>query len=327
MWPFRPIQQRVNRRHKSVVVSDRSAGDGAFSWLRGRKYLASTPYLLPKDLQESNRLDFQHYAIRYALRGNYAVPLQQPRAILDVGTGTGRWAREVATIFPQATVIGCDIVEPPVDEQAGQQLQQLQQQAGDSRQQATHGVQDPRPPNYMFVTANVLAELPFPDATFDFVHQRLMMLAVPAARWPFVVSELVRVTTPGGWVELVESGLLLHTGPATERYQSWTQALGERRGVDMRVTPTLGELLERRGLAQVEHRLIEVPLGRWGGRLGQMMAQNILAAFTSVRPALLGTGLASEQEFNAVLEAIPHEWEQRHTTAPFYVYCGQRPLA
>jgi hypothetical protein len=38
---------------------------------------------------------FQHYLFRFALKGNYAVPLEAPveapANILDVGTGTGRW--------------------------------------------------------------------------------------------------------------------------------------------------------------------------------------------------------------------------------------------
>ncbi|HEU0025479.1 MAG TPA: hypothetical protein VFQ25_00045 [Ktedonobacterales bacterium] len=62
----------------------------------GQARVRGVPYNLPRDLEEMNRLDFQHYLFRFALQGNFAVPIQAPRSILDVGTGTGRWAREMA---------------------------------------------------------------------------------------------------------------------------------------------------------------------------------------------------------------------------------------
>lgn len=303
MWPF-----RRRPRADALVLSPELAADSGFRWQRGRKYLVGAPYLLPKDMEETSRLDFQHYVIRYALKGNYAAPLSSPRTILDVGTGTGRWAREIAELFPNANVIGSDVVEPPADKLSSQ------------------GGYDPRPPNYTFVAANVLEGLPFADASFDFVHQRLLFLAVPADRWPNVVQELARVTAPGGWVELVESGLLVNPGPATSTYEGWTQALGRRRGIDMAVTPMVGGYLDAAGLVNTQRRTIEIPLGRWGGRLGQMMAQNIFAAFQSVRPALLGQGITTEQEYNRIMGALMEEWERQHSTTPFYVSWGQRPM-
>jgi hypothetical protein len=58
----------------------------------GRMRTVGLPYALPRDLEELNRLDFQHYMLRYALQGLYAAPLREPANILDAGTRTGRWA-------------------------------------------------------------------------------------------------------------------------------------------------------------------------------------------------------------------------------------------
>lgn len=58
--------------------------------LDGRMRTMGLPYVLPRDPEELNRLDFQHYMLRFALQGLYAVPLTNPTSILDVGTGTGR---------------------------------------------------------------------------------------------------------------------------------------------------------------------------------------------------------------------------------------------
>ena len=304
MWPF-----HRRKRAATLVRSPEQESGSRFNWQQDRKYLADAPYLLPKDLQEGSRLDFQHYVIRYALHGNYAAPLDHPQSILDVGTGTGRWAREMAQFFPQANVIGVDVVQPTVDEQSDRTGYEL------------------RPENYSYVTGSVLDGLPFGDRTFEYVHQRLLFLAIPADRWPAVARELARVTRPGGWVELVESGLLTNAGPETERLEGWGNALGRGRNVDMRVTPEIGQFLHGAGLAPVEERTFQIPLGRWGGRLGQMMAQNIVAAFTAIRPAILGMQLASAEEIDATLAALPAEWEQRHSSTPFYVTWGRRTQA
>src|SRR5258708_9983426 len=122
----------------------------------GRQMRTDAPYALPKDLQEMHRLDFQHFILRQALRGNYLSPLEDPLAILDVGCGTGRWCYEMAQAFPRAHVIGCDLVEPTTDLEK----------------------------NYQFVQGDVLKHLPFSAQTFDLVHQRLLFLAIPTRSWP-----------------------------------------------------------------------------------------------------------------------------------------------
>src|SRR5579859_5576034 len=67
------------------------------------------PYVLPtQDSEEMQRLDFQHFMLKYIIKGNYLAPIGNPQTVLDVGTGTGRWAIEMAQKFPQATVYSID---------------------------------------------------------------------------------------------------------------------------------------------------------------------------------------------------------------------------
>ncbi len=133
---------------------------GRFFLFGGRRYLNNESYFLPKDDTEINRLDFQHYLLRYMLRGNYAAPLQRVTSILDVGCGTGRWAMEMARLFPEANVIGLDLVAPPQDDAgSAQALGEL------------------RPENYVFMQGNVLDGLPWEDARQD--HIKYSPVAVP----------------------------------------------------------------------------------------------------------------------------------------------------
>ena len=103
------------RSRSDKVTQGVDLGEGAPTFLLGgRQLVRGVPYLLPKDLEEGNRLDFQHFILRYALQGNYATPLRSHSSILDVGTGI--WAREMAQVFPGANIVGLDVVPPPTQE-------------------------------------------------------------------------------------------------------------------------------------------------------------------------------------------------------------------
>jgi ubiquinone/menaquinone biosynthesis C-methylase UbiE len=276
--------------------------------LSGRSYLADAPYFLPKDEQEVNRLDFQHYLFRFALKGNYAVPLEAPANILDVGTGTGRWAMEMAALFPSANVIGLDVVPPPADDTAT----------------LGHGL-DRRPDNYHYIQGNVLDGLPFPDATFDFTHQRLLVAALPENRWQWVVGELLRVTRPGGWIELLEA-IPTRGGPGMNALYDWLVAVGQSRGVNTLITPNIGAFLRAAGAQNVVQRDLAMALGAWGGRAGVMMETNYYALHNGLRAMMIARNLTTAEEFERAMQAARNEIASGRYIWPYFLAYGQRPL-
>lgn len=274
--------------------------------LFGRRYLANAPYMLPADDAEVNRLDFQHYMLRYAFRGNFVAPIRRPRSILDVGCGTGRWAREVATVFPEAGVVGVDLNPPPTESPAP-------------------GALDLRPENYAFVQADVTAGLPFANAAFDFVHQRLLFLAIPTARWPALIAELVRVTRPGGWVELVEgSAVPPGSGPAMQMWGQWLSTASAKRGIDFAQGGQIGEHLAQAGLAHVRQHEVRMQAGRGLGRLGAMLEVNYMGILQAVKPQIVAAGITSADSYDAAVAAIRGEIAAGTCFWHAYVAYGQR---
>jgi ubiquinone/menaquinone biosynthesis C-methylase UbiE len=292
------------RSRRDITVVNDETGLSFFRFFGGRRHLTGVPYALPKDDQELNRLDFQHYLLRFALRGNYAAPINNPHDILDVGCGSGRWPLEMAQLFPEANVVGVDLVPPPVDSAPNQYA---------------------RPANYVFVTGNVLEGLPFGDASFDFAHQRLLISALPSDQWPSVVHELIRVTRRGGWVELVEGDIkAAHGGPALERIGAWIYEAVGRRGIDVSMCRQIGELLRQGGLARVEQREIRLPLGRRFGRVGGMMETNFLALFEGVKGLVVAMGITTQEIFEQTMREAVAEMQRGSPAAVLYIAYGQR---
>ncbi|KAF9342927.1 hypothetical protein BGX26_006606, partial [Mortierella sp. AD094] len=158
------LQQQLLQKDNSTTNSNTTFPSGTLpDWAyhsrkcddgRTRHTVENAPYMLPNDLTESDRLDAQHYLVRFIFKGNYNAKLD-PEAnlkILDVATGTGVWALEMAHEFPKADVYGVDIsaIFPT----------------------------EIKPSNCHFQLCNILEGLPFPDNYFDFIYQRLLVYAL-----------------------------------------------------------------------------------------------------------------------------------------------------
>ncbi|KAG9252909.1 uncharacterized protein F5Z01DRAFT_659794 [Emericellopsis atlantica] len=87
-------------------------------WIYGRFYGSwkSDKYFVPIDSEESKRLDLFHKVFLVARGKPYSVPIkrQQPR-IMDLGTGTGIWAIDVAEnylIRAHIMAVDLNLVQP-----------------------------------------------------------------------------------------------------------------------------------------------------------------------------------------------------------------------
>jgi malonyl-CoA O-methyltransferase len=137
-------------------------------------------------------------AVREELLSRLDLLRTPPRAVLDLGAGTGHAAAAIKRRFRRAAVTAADIAEPML-------------------QQARRHSRFWRPIRCVQADARAL---PFPDASFDLVFSNLMLqwLAPPDA----ALAEVRRVLRPGGLL------LLSSIGPETlqELRAAWAAADG-----------------------------------------------------------------------------------------------------
>jgi SAM-dependent methyltransferase len=261
---------------------------------------SAAPYIFPKHHSEIDRLDVQHYALRETLGGNYLAPVERPGRILDVGCGSGQWGLDLCEQFPAAVVVGFDLV------------------IGKREKASRHH----------WARGNLLQGLPFCDDLFDFVHQRLLLAGVPLVRWPAVVADLVRVTRPGGWVELAEPPFEIEReGPANERLRTLTTQLSASMGLDSTrvVFDSVDRYLRDAGLRGVVRREVPVRVGEWGGQVGSLMVSNFRAAYTRLCITLEKRSMISADEGADLIRRAQDEWEHNRMLWTFAIAYGEKP--
>lgn len=276
------------RQHAGEAESHSSRG---WVWLGGRRVHVDTPYILPTDKFEGDRLDLQHHLLKVAAGKNYRAPLRQPRAILDVACGTGLWCREMASEFKHAQVTGFDIDRTPLE----RSLERL----------------DPKgmfPPNFTFLEADALKPFPFADQSFDFTHARFISPFLPIKHWPHVVAEMVRVTRSGGYVELVDFDTPESHSPTLNLFREAVfQRLCAMQGLHEGAAPYLANYLHQAGLTRVQERRVVLGDGPPGNRQQRLLIADATSFTASLQPVVVKLDLMSDAEFSALLAKLHEE--------------------
>lgn len=220
--------------------------------------------------------------------------------VLDIGCGPGGWVRSVAQIYPQMQVTGIDI--------SGAMVRYASAFAG------VQGLD-----NASFSAMDVLQPLDFPDCAFDLVNARFLGAVLPAAAWPEVVREYVRVLRPGGVLRLTESEMPLTNSGACEkltelclramRLAGYLVAPHERHAC---LAPALGSFLRKAGCQQIQHRSCFLDYSA-GTEEYWSMFRNVEVLRELMKPFLLKMEVATEDELarlqrEAVLQMLSDDF-------------------
>ena len=138
------------------------------------------------------RVKYQDHMVTASMGG--VLPEQPEPAsfqrVLDVGCGTGGWILDAAQTYSTMSFVGIDISSRMIDyARAEAESQHVSDQTE-------------------FHVMDALKTLEFPDASFDLVNLRLGVSYLRTWDWPCVLSELHRLTHPGGVVRLTDNDIM-----------------------------------------------------------------------------------------------------------------------
>lgn len=276
--------------------------------ISGREIRQQENYIFGQGQMEINRLDLQHFMFRWEFDGDYSAPLRNPLAILDVACGTGRWAREMARRFPNATVFGCDNNREQID------------------QATAEGVQrgEVLPDNCTFLVGDALQPLEFADNSFQFSMARANSAYVPIAYWPSLLAEMVRVTSPQGWIEVRDFGVVRSESLALTALTGIFVNLAAGRGIHPGVGPYLQRYFAPLLLSERHIKTVTVRAGPRATRGGRMLLADYLALMDRVTPIVARANLATADQWQKLWQQARQETAHCTTEVELTAAYGRR---
>ncbi|KAM0377407.1 hypothetical protein ACHAPZ_001088 [Fusarium culmorum] len=250
---LQPIEARDDNDADSSIGDDVASSTTSVSSsileyrkFQGRTYHSekyNSEYFAPNDERQRDSMDISHHSLTLLLNGKlFLAPLKEgPKAMLDIGTGTGIWAIDFADEYPEAEVIGTDLspIQPSWV-----------------------------PPNVKFELEDATNTWSWPDNDFDFIHIRYLIGAI--ADWGALFKEAFRCCKSGSYFESVEVNPLFKSDDESidniAPIQTWNKICRESEkafGRSLCEVENDTQLLGEAGFVDLQVTDFKVPVGGW----------------------------------------------------------------
>lgn len=204
-----------------------------------------------------------------------ALRLHAGQAALDIGCGPGEWVLSLAQRFPGVEVTGIDSSQ-------------------DAIAFARHLAEVRKLASVQFHVMDARAPLAFPDASFDLIQARWVIGFIPAATWPRLLAECLRLLKPGGYMVGIEADNLgTTTSPSLNQlFRLLMQALHQmghsfgETSESFGLTVRYPQLMRQAGFSQIQREVFLLDYS-FGTSAHPVMVQDLTILFQLVAPMLV----------------------------------------
>lgn len=238
-------------------------------------------------------------------------PLNYPRRVLDIGTGTGIWAVDFAHEYPDSTVVGTDLspIQPEV-----------------VPANCTFEIGDAEEADWGF------------DVPFNYIHARAMVTCFKDAKT--VLRNVYENLAPGGYFELQDPCLPMDCDDGTMEGTAlgeWNKLMDEgmlKMGKNLRDNVNWGRYMKEIGFEDVVETKGATAFGPWpkgkkNKLLGAMNRQNLTEGVQSMSLALFTRVLnMSSEHVMSFLQDVKKDVNDSniHSYCGIYIVYGRKPL-
>ena len=243
----------------------------------------------------------------------YSAPvhLSHNQRILDIGCGTGTWAKAIATENPDCIVLGIDITLP--------QRKVL-------------------PSNCSFVMADAESHWLFASNPFNLIHGRMLVNSI--RDWSGFINRCKEHLVPGGWLELnevvlhffAEDGCDESDAPMIRWWNNVFRESARNNGIDVESTSKHAQQMRDAGFLDVREKVFKWRVGIGWARtqdekeIGELQLRNMQELVGSITTRAVQHGnlgeidakqaqtLAAEAKLDVVENADKHGYYMQFAT-------------
>ncbi|GBB85081.1 hypothetical protein RclHR1_11660001 [Rhizophagus clarus] len=266
-------------------------------------------FYLSTSIDSIDRQHMYHFLRAYIFQSNFSSPVEDKLIeggykVLDIGCGAGTWLLDLSNKYENSHFVGVDI--KPV---------------------YPHEI---KPNNLEFIEADVINGLSFHDNEFDFTHIENMSYVFTSDQWDFVLSELIRVTRPGGYIEVGDRrNGYVGEGPIFRKLTDAIWATYSNRGIDVKLLYNLDSKFALQPNIGKVHRVEkEFIVGPNGGKIGLVWQDMSISYFKSeISSKILSEQIEiSEEEYKDMVEKLDNEFKQTSPECVHVRYWAQKQL-